>query len=509
MASEDDDIHGDKPTEETAGRDGRRSRRSRDSAPPEEIKRGNIAVNVAVQLLCAILLFLLINDLSSRNHKRWDLTAAKKYSISEDTKAYLGRLDTRVNLTMAFVGNSKIRNQLQALLEEYERIAGGQIVFTHFDPVRDKARALETTDRYGIPIDQNCVFIDIGGKVKKVTEIDMLDQNGRIFSGEAAITSAMLAATEGRPKTVYLIAGKGKLRSVGGRTALEELIDLSERQFFTLKELTLGNITQIPEDADALLLINPETDLSTGEVDLLTDYWENDRGSLVLLLNPATEMPNLSPFLRMRGVRVDSDCRVMFSQVLGIGGSQKVYSVQARFLEGSPITAGKAGTLTTFGGQTCPLSVAENNTALAGKGVVAKALLEADPKFWGERDHTGPAPSPGAGDMEPPVYVAASVEKGGSDDPLIHLDSSRLVVVGNSTLLDPDHITRSNANFVMNAINWTLDRDERIDIMPKPATNFRIDITPGEYRNLFLLVVILLPAAALCFAVFVWSARRN
>ena len=95
-------------------------------APHQPIKRSNIAVNVTVQGICAFLLFVMVNQLAMRpgGHKRWDLSAAKKYSISEDTKAYLERLDNKVTLTMAFQSDSKIRNQLKTLLDEYDRLGG-------------------------------------------------------------------------------------------------------------------------------------------------------------------------------------------------------------------------------------------------------------------------------------------------------------------------------------------------------------------------------------------------
>ena len=237
--------------------------------PPETIKRSNIVINVTIQGICAMVLFVMINHLSMRHYKRWDLSAAKKYSISKDTEAYLERLDNKVALTMAFHSDSKIREQLKTLLDEYDRLGGNQVTFEEFDPFRDKAKALEISGRYEMNIDQNTVFVEVDGRIKKIIETDMLDDNGRIFTGEAEITSAMLAATELRPKKVYLIAGKGKFKEIEGKTALEILYQLSQRQFFELHELTLGNITQVPNDADALILINPETDLSPSEVAVL------------------------------------------------------------------------------------------------------------------------------------------------------------------------------------------------------------------------------------------------
>jgi len=476
------------------------------------IRRKNIAFNVLLQMFFAILLFILINYISYSNYQRWDLSSTKKYSISEDTEAYLkDQLDEKITLTMAFLKSSKIRNQLKVLLEEYENISGGKIVFEEFDPVINKDKALEISDRYKTTIDQSCLFIEVEGRIKKLIETDLLDDKGRVFTGEDTVTSAMLATTEGKPKIVYLIAGKGKLKEVNGRSADKEILSLSTRHFFELKELTLGNITKIPEDADSLIIINPETDFSLSEVTVITKYWEKQRGSMVLLLNPTTKMPNFYPFLRSLGIRVDNNYRVLFSETTGIGGTQKVYSVQSKLLGGNPITSSDEGAITTFAGQTCPISVAENNEGLASKGIIAVPLLAADAKYWGDLDHTEPYPKRSKFDIIPdpnPIYVAAMVEKGGSEDAAVKLESSRMVVVGNSTLLDPIP-TRLNVELVMNAINWTLDREERLGINPTNVISFRIDMSPEKYKTLFYLIVCIFPAIAFCFGIAVWSARRN
>ena len=272
-----------------------------------------------------------------------------------------------------------------------------------------------------------------------------------------------------------------------------------------------GNITKIPDDADSLILINPETDFNLSEVSILTKYWEEKRGSMVLLLNPSTDMPNFYPFLRSLGVRVDNEYRMLFSETTGIGGAQKVYTLQSKILSANPITSSDGGKITTFAGQTCPLSIAEDNEILSSKGIVATPLLEADPKFWGDLNHTESYPKQSDEDVLPnpnPIYVAAMVEKGGSEDESIKIDSSRLVVVANSTLLDP-MTTKLNVEFVMNSINWTIDRQDRIGINPTHSTNFKINMSAEKYQTLFYLVVCIIPISALLFGIATWSARRN
>ena len=222
-------------------------------------------------------------------------------------------------------------------------------------------------------------------------------------------------------------------------------------------------------------------------------------------------MPNFYPILRSLGVRVDNEYRMLFSETTGIGGAQKVYTLQSKILSANPITSSDGGKITTFAGQTCPLSIAEDNEILSSKGIVATPLLEADPKFWGDLNHTESYPKQSDEDVLPnpnPIYVAAMVEKGGSEDESIKKDSSRLVVVANSTLLDP-MTTKLNVEFVMNSINWTIDRQDRIGINPTHSTNFKINMSAEKYQTLFYLVVCIIPISALLFGIATWSARRN
>ena len=100
------------------------------------------------------------------------------------------------------------------------------------------------------------------------------------------------------------------------------------------------------------------------------------------------------------------------------------------------------------------------------------------------------------------------VEKGGSEDSAVKIESSRMVVIGNSTLLDPIP-TRLNVELVMNSINWTLDRGERLGITPTNVISFRVDMSPEKYKTLFYLIVCIFPSIVFCFGIAMWSARRS
>ncbi|MGI9239637.1 MAG: Gldg family protein [Verrucomicrobiales bacterium] len=474
-----------------------------------EIRRVNIIVHVVAQIALATLLFMLVNFLSYRHYGRKDLTDDQRYSVDDDTVRFLKTLDQDVMITMAFAKGSRIYPQLSALLDEYAELSGGRVKVDKFDPGRDKARALEFRERMSMPIDGNMLVLDFGGRQKTVTEAEMLADDGRLFFGEDVITSRIIGATQEGDQKVYFLGSYGGVKSVAGESSFDRLRELAALQFASVETLNLADVDEIPYDADAIVLLNPEKDLEERDVNLLTSYWENDSGSLLVFLNPQQDTPRLDRMLEKVGVARRDD-RVLHS-INSVVDARPEYRVQGRYLGGSRITdSGLADTVTTFNGVTCSLDIAVGDQALAQEGIVPVALIAATDRFWGESQYdTGLLPvfDPSE-DHGQPVYVAAAVERGGVADSPVRLDSSRMVVVANGTLLDPDTASNSNVDFVLSSLNWVLDREQLIGITPKRATTYSITMDAGQTKRTFWLVVLILPGLVFGTAVLMWSIRR-
>ena len=87
------------------------------------INRKKIGFNTTLQIVSALVIFILINYLSFSDYLRWDLSTTKKFSVSDETKSYINeQLDKKVIITMAFLKSSKVRKQLKLLLEELSLI---------------------------------------------------------------------------------------------------------------------------------------------------------------------------------------------------------------------------------------------------------------------------------------------------------------------------------------------------------------------------------------------------
>ncbi|CAN5446305.1 hypothetical protein BH23VER1_BH23VER1_08180 [soil metagenome] len=486
------------------------------SSSERPIRRFRIATNVLVQGILVLALFAIANYLGFRHHHRWDLTRNRDYSISSATYNFLDHLKKDANITIAFSPTSDIFQDIRILAEEFVRHGDGHINLEIIDPARDPDRAENLKNRYGYSLSPNVVIVDVEGRTKLLSESDLAHyaegrQGGmRLveFRGEEALTSALLSVVEESRRQLYVLAGKGIPRQApDGTDATYVLAELANKQNFALDRLDLADVATIPPATEGIILLGPRFDLTLREIRLLEDYWEGPRGTLLVLLDPTASTPLLDAFLAERGIRPNPD-RVLYAESTP-AGPEKIFRVQSSFVpSGSPIVEDLLGVTTEFRQQTCSLTLSENPEALRKRNIEVLPLLEASARFWGETNFRQALPSFGPGDTPPPVTVAAVAERGSVADARIRLDSSRLVVVGNAHLLDPDTLYPASYDFVTSSINWLIDREELVGIAPKLKSRFSLLITEDQRGRIFWIVGIILPASVIFLGMFVWSARR-
>src|SRR5215471_10685502 len=91
----------------------------------------------ATSVIIALGILIAINYIGKRQNKRWDLTAAKQFSLSEQTRNILAKLDSPLDVT---VYDKELNFQTQRdRLQEYE-YSSKQVKTTYVDP--DKKPAL-------------------------------------------------------------------------------------------------------------------------------------------------------------------------------------------------------------------------------------------------------------------------------------------------------------------------------------------------------------------------------
>ena len=509
--------------------------------PARPVSRWGVGTLTVLQVLLLAAALLAANYLSSRHYLRRDWSRYEDYSLSPATTRYLasdtlrGRKDP-VKWVLAIRRSSPFYERVRALAEEYARQSGGRIALEIVDPVRSPDRTQQLAATYGI-FDVNgdqlsrkdLVIIDarsaeeiaatksgpeqkaasphvriVSSDVLLTYEVDDKKQR-RVsgFQGEDALTAGLVAAIEGKARTVYFLADKSRIEAEGERSAWSTLRNTLAFQNILLEPITLADKAEIPADAAGVALVAPKYDLSEGEMTVLSRYWNQPRSALLVLLDPGQCPPRLRTFLRGNGITPRRDRLIM--QRAG----QTVSTVRAAFTAGLDFTKDLAGQATVFEGASSSLEIRENAEDLITKRIFPFPLVQADAAFWGETKFgEGKETFDPREDHAAPLYLAGGVIRGAENDDRFAAGSSRMLVMSNTDFLNPEHQWEENLDFLSAASNWLIGREALAGIGPRSMQTYKLPLLDAQVTFINRVNLFFLPAFVLVLAAFIWSSRR-
>lgn len=475
-------------------------------------ERFYLAGHALVQVALMLIIFFQANLLGCRKSSRADLTRDGKFTLSSTTTNYLHGLGKDVQVVSALMRGSEFFNDVRGLLTEYQRHGQPHLRVETLDLARDRERLALLASQKGLRFDREVLVVTAADRLRVIPAEDLVrrdpaDKRIVEFRGEEVLTSAILEVTESQQRRLYLLGGKRRMEELA--LVAQQFASLAASQNARVEALSLEGRDALPEDADALILPGITEDLTKREIDLITQAWQERHVGLMVLLDTTADTPNLGAFLRAQGVNPRKD-RVLTTTTLPGLPPQVTYKVPAVFIPGSPITRDLAGMTTSFDGQSRSLEVFSEDPVLQADNVRPQALAYADGRYWGETDYLEePFVFDSKQDHPGPLALAAAVERGQIGDPDLLEGSSRLVVVANSGLIDPQgNTSKVNADFVMAGLNWTLNRASLSGISPRQSSAYTLQITPPQSALLQTLSLFILPGLFLLGGLVVWVRRR-
>jgi len=475
--------------------------------------RNRLLLHTAAQLAAIFLIFLMVNYLSCRHYARWDGTQNELFTLSTVTTNFLDSLSTEVDVVVAFVASSPVYDDVRNLVEEYQRRADKHVNVEFLDPARHPNRAEELREKYGLSLERSSIVVAHGDRFNIITESDVAQYgpNGRIvthFMGEIALTASMVNVVEERPRQIYLVTGYQKADFL--RQIFNDLRQMGVRYNSKVDFLDLANGEPVPADADAIVIAAPQVDPSPDEMKVLLDYWRRPRGAIFMSLDPDAETPSLDALVRQNGVSPRDDRLVFASQVLG-EALRKEYAVPVTIRPGSPITQELGGLGMVLSGRSQSLELFEESELVRSENIHLTPLLVADNRFWGETDYESTEPRRDRlEDNHSPLYLGAMIERGAAGDPNLRVETQRMVVVSNPTILvGGEERRKTQTDFVMASLNWLLDRTELIGVSAKEPTRYAVTMDADEGPTIEFLVVWFLPLVVGLFGLSVWYLRRS
>jgi ABC-2 type transport system permease protein len=457
----------------------------------------------ALILLMAIGLALIINMVVNAvpaSYTKFDISAAKYYTFSEQTKEVIRELSDDV--TLYFLTEPAAKDEMIfELLSRYELLSD-KISLEVIDLILYPNFSKQFTERQ---LETNTVIVS-GSATSRIVEygdIYPLDYglylfNGTLeydFDGEGQITSALLYATDKDPSNIYYLTGHGEAE------LSYTMRNMLEKQNFELNPINLVRDKAIPDDAGCLLIAAPGVDLTDDETEIILEYMGSG-GNLLLITDYAeTAKTNLDKILEYNGL-------ALVEGIVFEGNANHFIRDHNNYL--LPNKQFHDITMPLINGN---LNVVTTNTQAVYQLPLRRSTLYMQPLLTSSADSYSKIAgyklttrNKEDGDIDGPFTLGIFVTDSGSGG------ESKFIWFGTSMLLDDEingATAGANANLFINSLSHISDHYTSVGIHPKSMQDGKIILSASQSRFWSIALMIVLPSVIMLFGLFVWLKRRR
>ena len=265
--------------------------------------------------VCFVAAVVLVNVIASLLVERFpisvDLTANKIFELSQESIDYVQGLEQDIDVYVLateedFSGSNQYYNQANTVINKYAQYSD-HIQICYIDIYQDVDFAAQFPDE---SLTYGEIILQCGDRHQVLTAYDLFDvdeQYGTIQSSttEQAMTSAIMNLTDSNPISVVFLTGFGD----NNRTDSANLQSILSNNGYLVSEINFLS-EDIPEDADAVVLCSPTSDLTEELTDTLAQWLENEgkfgRTMLYFADGSQPSLPMLESLLAEWGIGVES-----------------------------------------------------------------------------------------------------------------------------------------------------------------------------------------------------------
>lgn len=256
---------------------------------------GLIGISIVLTVLVNILIYKLPEDMLS-----FDVTSNKLFTMTEDSKEFVSALTDDIKIYVLENEDNKDGN-LDKMLQKIGDLSE-HITITYVDPT---VNPMFYTNYSDISPSRNSLIV-VGPERSRVIdyeniytyEFDYIEYQTKItgYDGEGQIISALAYVTTDDMPKIYVITGHNELELEG------KYIDSIQKENIEYEYLSLLTISEIPEDAKAIIIDAPITDFSSDDADKVIAYLENGGNAIIVPTWTNEEVPNFERILSYYGI---------------------------------------------------------------------------------------------------------------------------------------------------------------------------------------------------------------
>lgn len=503
------------------------------------LKKGGYSIAITAIVLAGLIVFnWLIGSLSDRFHLELDITSDKKNSISEENIDYIKSVDTDVNITICadeeqfenymsyyaqnYYGvycDGEYFKQTATLIQKYQSY-NDKISVKYVDPQSTEYTAITSNySSYSFAYGDILVTAKPNGKeqvkVLRFSDIYVIkeDSSSSYYGGssssvtanklESSLTSAIDYVTSAEIKKAALITGHSK------ESYADAYTELLTANNYELTEISDAVITDISSDYDIVIISAPSTDFLGSELDIISEFLDNDGklGKGLIFFADATcpALPNLYSLLSQWGISVgegilfETNSRNYVNQPSTMG----VYTAD---LEDDDITTGIEYAVTDYN---VPMTTCEPSTTKRTTKVLMQTLDSAvaapvgSPSNWN-----------GYTDSDKKQYDSViQAEEAKYDDDNNRL-TSYIMAFSSVEFVQSTWASYSNLgnqDIVLACTSRAAHKSSGITFTSKVITNesFASDVKESGTKVVRTVFIFIIPAATVIVGIYLFIRRKN
>ena len=460
-------------------------------------RRQKFHIHNSTIILLALGIVVLINFITHRHYKKWDLSQTKQFSLSDQTLSLLHKLDKKIELIGFFdkTGEAAFHDLAEKKLADLDVDIG----LAEQHDIRQK----------------NIIVVVGPQKTLKITELS-----------EEELTNALTKVTLAQQKKIYFISGHfEKSISDTENEGLSQLKQELENSGYAHEEISLLQRTEIPSDCHVLIIAGAQKDFLPKEKEMIKAYL-NKAGSLFYLIDPKTPL-GLSDLLHDWNVKAHDNLIVDPTSQLFLQDPRTIVALNYSEHEiVKKLAQKKAYTL-------FPWARSFESTSQASTDIVFTHLIKSTDQAWGETTYGDKRFKFDAGkDLKGPLTVAAVLTKkielsshvipakagiqssttDTSGDPKETGKESiaKLVLFGSSSILSNNALyAQGNRDLVFNTLSWLAGEEEHVSIRPTKAGVHSMNMNKAQAIWVGFIFIIVIPLGLLAFGIVYWILRKR
>jgi ABC-2 type transport system permease protein len=470
---------------------------------------GMIVVAVAI----AVLVNALVRQLPEEKTVI-DVTSNRLYTLTDQTREYVDTMAEDVTIYVWSAEDSMDQTVVKTL-DRYASLSD-HIRVEYVDPrvnprfYTSYAESAPTAGSLIVVSDLRSKVIEASDLYESTYSYDESSYYGYSeqvtgYDAEGQITAALNYVLSEDMPVVYQITGHGE------RSLETSYTSALAKANVTSESLHLMDVDAIPDDAAALMILGPTSDLSADDVEKVTAYLERGGKVMITLTMTEEELPNLQSLLAYMGLSTESG--------IVVEESTEHYYRNPFFelpeMSYSTYTAGVNGTYYVFSPYNCGLRIPEDTDE-----ITYDVFLKSSDDAFLMKDYVNATDySQKEGDPDGPfalgVEAVKTLDASGdatADGASADATSATMIVLASAetfTEAADEMVSGANRTVFMNIVSAFSDQELNVSIPAKSYDMQLLSVTQAGIIRLGVLLVILLPLGCLIAGFVIWMRRRR